>query len=476
MATREQFSEIGTWSVEALDENNDRYFYHFSDVSLLYNGTKNYVIGRKGTGKTAIAEYIRKKATDNEMSVVLSFKNFKFNLMYPHKDANYTSPNQYITLWEYVILSTICEMMSANKKVNYDSRSELGKIFQLDIERSLSDAISKITDRDFSVNLFGLGAGVGPKTTSSFETNLDARVKFLYRYVEQNICDSKYFVIFDALDEDYKDVLNDPDKNNYFHLLIGLFKAAQNIRRYYLRSDKIKIVPLIFLRNDIFDLCRDPDKNKWLDRAIQLDWNPTQLRSLIDFRLTRVIDPRAEAFSPEAVWSQFFIKDSIIVNHRHQRREDVFKFMLRSTFNRPRDVVNYIRECCTAANAAGLSHVTQKIIRESNTAQAKYMRREVTDEVYSVVDNITEILDLLSSQRKSIFSQSEFEEIFNENFPTNNSLNAREILKLLYHFNVIGNVTTGNHQVYSYNSSSKNLNIKENVCIHRGIMRSLDIF
>jgi hypothetical protein len=477
MATKNDFAELGKWSIEALDEDNDRYFYHFSEVSLLYNGTKNYIIGRKGTGKTAIAEYISKRTKEKQQSTVLSFKNFKFNLLYALEDRDYTSPNQYITVWEYVILSAICELMSKSSKVNYDSRSELSKLFNIDLERSLSDSISKITDREFSFDILGIGGGVGSKVQSSSSVSLADKVKYLYTYIENNICDSSYFVIFDALDEDYKDILSDNNKEKYFHLLIGLFKASQNVRRFYRNIDRVKIIPLIFLRNDIFDLCRDPDKNKWLDRAIQLNWSHSQLQNLIDFRLSRAINPRANEASSSGAWKYFFTDNKIRVNSRHQRSEDVFKNMLRSTFNRPRDIVNYVRECACMAKDLDASRISSNIIRESNSAQSVYMRREINDEMYSILENISEILDLLSNQRKSIFSQQEFISIYTENFrDVGNGLSARDVLKILYHFNVVGNITTGSHQVFSYNSSSKSLNVRENVCIHRGIIKSLDIY
>ena len=41
----EVMAEIAEWSIEAKEEDNDRYFYHFNNVSLIERGLKNYVIG-----------------------------------------------------------------------------------------------------------------------------------------------------------------------------------------------------------------------------------------------------------------------------------------------------------------------------------------------------------------------------------------------------------------------------------------------
>lgn len=126
------------------------------------------------------------------------------------------------------------------------------------------------------------------------------------------------------------------------------------------------------------------------------------------------------------------------------------------------------------------------MVKDAATEQSKYMKREIVDEVYSVVDNIEEILDLLSDIRKQILQQVDFINLYNESFEVNSAtsgdlkspkfLSARTVLKVLYHFGAIGNVTTGNHQIYGYNSMSKNFNERENMCIHRSLLKVLDIY
>lgn len=42
ITNQDVFGEIASWSIEALDEDITRYFYRFSDVSLIEAGQKNY--------------------------------------------------------------------------------------------------------------------------------------------------------------------------------------------------------------------------------------------------------------------------------------------------------------------------------------------------------------------------------------------------------------------------------------------------
>src|SRR5689334_19442903 len=46
--------EISEWKLEAKFDDNNRYFYPWADLPSLESGKRCFVIGRKGTGKTAI--------------------------------------------------------------------------------------------------------------------------------------------------------------------------------------------------------------------------------------------------------------------------------------------------------------------------------------------------------------------------------------------------------------------------------------
>src|SRR5690349_7565997 len=58
VTSKELVQEVSQWKLEAKSEDNDRYFFHVKEVSNVEGGDKCYVIGRKGSGKTAISEYL----------------------------------------------------------------------------------------------------------------------------------------------------------------------------------------------------------------------------------------------------------------------------------------------------------------------------------------------------------------------------------------------------------------------------------
>ena len=222
-------SEVSSWSIEAKDEDTGRYFFHFDDVNQIESGQKNYVIGRKGTGKTAIAEYLHSKNDYNRFSRLLSFKNFPFNSLYDLADRDYTRPNQYISVWKYVIYHYICSMMGENELVCSKCDFDLRKAFNFEVKGALSRSVRTITSREYNLSFLGIGAG-GSSSSEVDRFDFPAANSTLADFIQEKIDDSEYYVIFDELDEDYRDVLNPDRKSGYFELLISLFKAAQSIR------------------------------------------------------------------------------------------------------------------------------------------------------------------------------------------------------------------------------------------------------
>jgi len=368
-------------------------------------------------------------------------------------------------------------MMANDRGVDDLRRKELNEIFSFDIENALASSISKISDRSFNINILGNGAGMGAAAKKEVELEFEQKNELLREYIKRHSSPQPLYVIFDALDEDYKGVLRPDRKEKYFDLLIGLMKAVQNVRRSL--SPQANVIPLVFLRDDIFDLCRDPDKNKWLDRAIVLDWNVPSLKNLMGYRLSRALDANAEPDAFDEIWPRYFSK-TVRHNRRHRKVEDAFTYIRRFTYGRPRDFVSYVRECAKLALAENSDFVPGSMIKLANEGHSEYLRREVIDETYSIVEDIQEILDMLAEHRKYIFSQKEFANIYEKEVVSEDKdgykLSANEVLKLLYHFNVIGNVVRGsNHQVFSYSSNNKKLNPRENICIHVGLLKAMDI-
>jgi ABC-type dipeptide/oligopeptide/nickel transport system ATPase subunit len=150
--------QVSEWKLEAKFEDNERYFFSMHEESQLLSGSKSFVIGRKGSGKTALSERIRlieSRDGGNCLSEKLSFKNFPFNELYALHNDSYTKPNQYITIWKYVIYSCICQMMLRDKTLDEDIRDTIKKIYGNDVRVGLKRLIPQWVSKEFSIEFSG---------------------------------------------------------------------------------------------------------------------------------------------------------------------------------------------------------------------------------------------------------------------------------------------------------------------------------
>ena len=404
--------EIEEWKLEAKLEDVNRYFFHTRDVELIAKGSKCYVVGRKGTGKTAIAEYLHKQVDAKKFSKKLTFKNFPFNDLYTYKNASYNSPNQYITFWKYIIYSSIAQMMVKNENIDSGIRDSLSKIYAEDPIKSLPRTITKWTSGDLDLSV--LGSGIKISTSKNCQDNVTPwiqRVEILEDIIAKYIDRASYFVIFDELDEDYKDIILVERYEQYTALLTSLFKAVQDIKAIFPSND-FKIFPIIFLRDDIYDILMDPDKTKWLDLMIEVNWDAKSIKPLLAFRLSRANKSNERILDFKNAWSQLFNNAQVGYGHQQQKSMTMFNYITRSTHIRPRDYIRYLQACSTESIKRNYKKINPDIVVSCDRTFSNYFRSELEDEIHAVLPDIGEVLNILSYIKKQTFRYSEFEEIF----------------------------------------------------------------
>lgn len=469
--------EIENWKLEAKLEDSQRYFYHTRVVARIIKGQKLYIVGRKGTGKTAISEHLANINESNLFSQKLTFKNFPFNKLYELQDSGFTRPNQYITLWKYVIYSAICKLMASNPSVDLESREKLRTIFNDDIENALPTAVERWTGLKFDLKVLGngFGFGVNKEVDDKADTDWTRRVDILEKFLVGQVGADKYLIMFDELDEDYKDIVEPEKYRQYTELLTSLFKAVQDVRA---RFSKHKLFPIVFIRDDIYDVVQDPDKTKWLDYKVDLEWDEASIKNMLAFRLSRAADENGETRDFYEIWKELFEPGGVKYGDRQRKSMKPFDYITRSSLLRPRDYVRYLRVCAETSLEKNHAKIKPTTVADSDTAFSNYLRSELEDELHGVIPDIHRILDIFTTLRKQTLRIDEFKEAFEEAVSQNliKTKDFQFVLQMLFHFSLIGNQPKqSSHQIFRYKNKEARLNMKENIIIHRGLFRSLQI-
>ena len=476
--SKELLLEITNWKLEAKLEDIHRYFYPTQATDLIANGSRCYVIGRKGTGKTAIAEHLHQEVGYYRFSQKLTFKNFPFNELYNLQNTKFRAPNQYITLWKYLIYSSVAKMMSRNENIDSTLRSKLANIYSDDLEQSLPRTITKWTSSNFEFKILATGVSTGlARSTNKNDVPWIDKVEILEKMIIDQIDDSFYFIIFDELDEDYKDTIEHERREQYTSLLTSLFKAVQDVKSIF-RASHFKLLPIIFLRDDIYSVMQDPDKNKWRDLSIDLDWNVEKIKKLIAFRISRAIDPNGDILSFPEAWTKVFTEQLVKYGLKQRKRIPAFDFITRSSHIRPRDYVRYMQICADMALEQDFDTVGPTITAQADKAFSNYMRSEIEDEIHGFIPEISQILDTIAHLGKQTFTYRDFLSVYKTEVRRGYlpDRNVEFILRVLFHFSVIGNAPRRKSiQVFRYLNKEARINLDEPFCVHRGLFKAFQI-
>ena len=463
--------KISLWQLEAKYGEETKYFYKTGIIAPLLKGDKYFVIGRKGTGKTAICQYFMNlsKLHNNVKSQKLSFKNFPYNELYENNDDAFPSQSKYITLWKYLIYNTLLELCLSSQDIKKEIKKQLYQIYK-NYDLSFDRKVRYWLGDEFSINF--MGSGFSTKRTvrdkiKNWIKIVDDLEDLVFKVIDNNI----YFILFDELDEDYKKILESEQCEKYTSLLLSLFKAVQYVFDSVKKKGK-KIYPIIFLRDDIYDILRDPDKTKNTNFKIEIEWNEETIKNLLLHRINAISARQYTDF--DKMWKEV-ISNAYI--SRRKKNVPSFYYISRSTHNRPRDYVCYLIECSKLAlKRDGI--ITASVIKDTDKQFSNYFKDELIDELFSVYPEITEIFDCISQQRKWIFSQKDFETIFlkkkqNGLIPDDRSL--EQVLQVLFWFSVIGNETSLGNYIFRYQKPNAKFNYRDNIVVHRGLFKALQI-
>lgn len=460
-----------TWKIEAKQEP-ENLFYYVDEINQLKSGDKSYVIGRKGMGKTAISEYYSSIVDPMIFSERLSFKNFPFNYLYGLSNANYTAPNQYITIWKYLIFNSVCKMMARNNAIDNNLSLVLGKLYPSEPIKALDRLVPKWTANTFGAEIIGSGITIGGDIRA-FEASWIQKADAFEDIIEKYGADgSFYYILIDELDEDYRDFESGDQRKVYLSLLTSLFKAVQDIISYF-RGTSINIRPIVFLRSDIYALIRDSDKNKWREFVIDLSWTPPKLKEMLCYRLSV---SSGESISKNDIWKRVFPQSYIYMGNRGHNRMETFEYITRSTHWRPRDYIHYISECAKLALKNGDDVILATTIKQVDRDFSEYLRNEVIDEIFAVMPNIEQVFAIISQIRKQTFSPKEFLEAYSSATGKTQE-EGKVVLRQLFEHSVIGNqASMKGQQIFKHQYPNTLFNFNENMVIHRGLYKALQIF
>jgi hypothetical protein len=264
----------------------------------------------------------------------------------------------------------------------------------------------------------------------------------------------------------------------YNFLITSLFKAVQDVR-YTFRGTKLNICPIVFLRDDIYSLVKDADKNKCRDYKIEIEWSSDKIKELLAYRISKDADAKSDRIlSFQEAWNLIFFPSNIKVGSKNN--QNTYEYITRSTHLRPRDYIRYIQVCAEETISKFKTHkIANKTIKFVDRAFSNYLKDEIIDEIYPILPDIEEIFQVISNIRKWCFTPEEFRREYSKYLKskTVQEDNIDFVLDILFKFSVLGNQHKSKSDIlyFKYMHTNMALNKNERLVIHRGLFKALRI-
>lgn len=486
------FQSIDFGDIDGLyDRNVSNYFIDRNYWQELVDGRKFFVIGRKGTGKSAIYNWVEKQAKDRSVLVSnLSFRNFPFEKLLKLSDDNFSKPNQYQSVWRNIILSEICKLIidDPQKDISHPCFSEISGFVALKFGTELTELHTKVATQTIKKET-GLYLQSSQTTAESYSnqseicdgfsniTQINVRLEHVIRQYLSSINNFKYVIQFDQLDDNYTVYI---ENNEYFQCIISLFKVIYDINQSFYR-DSLSVKVIGYLRTDIFYEINkfDAESARWDDHKLYLswaiinrsDWRHPLLMNMLD---SRIVNSCSQMSSFQHPFSSLFKEIKLKSHNGHP--QSVFSYIVRRSFQRPRDVIQFVKkiqECCCNTNI-----LNERTVLDAEKTYSLWLLTEIANEFGPLVKSKDSLNEFLRQFGSKDYSYMDFVELYNGYYADKIGINSEDILDLLYRLGILTNVNItkkGKEYFSIIRNEQSSINKNMRIELHRGILKGLHI-
>ena len=357
--------DLGASAAENEAAKLHNYYLQTDHYAAAISGKARLVVGRKGSGKTALFLQARDKLAGVGKTVVLDLKpeghqlkRFKENVLRSLGEA--VQEHVAVAFWEYVLMLELCHKLLEldqqrhlrdhtlfepykNLLAKYQPERAIG---EGDFSERLTRAVESVSAALAKNGTFVSGgaldaAEVGGLVYKHDIPDLRAALATYLSLKEQA------WILFDNIDKGWPTNGVEPID---VVLLRGLLEATRRIERY-LQKDDVDIHALVFLRNDVYTLLVDATPDRGKETRVSLDWtDPDQLREVLRRRfIYNKIDP-----------SKSFLDTWLAICTSHIAGEESSNYLIERSLMRPRNFINLVNYC--KSYAVNLQH--PKIVEE----------------------------------------------------------------------------------------------------------------
>jgi len=447
-------------------QNLSKYYLQTDEFGRALRGEVNLVVGRKGTGKTALFSQVRNHKRSNKNNIVVDLKPEGYQLLKLKEDVlGYLSAGSKAHLitafWEYLLYLEVCHKVLQKDSELHLRNHVLYESYQ--ILSTLYDSNPYIGEGDFSERLAELSNAISQEYSAKYGDDVQTKLmaedvtslihshnireirEHLSNYLKHK---NETWILFDNLDKGWTTHgLTTGD----ITILRCLLDAARKIQRDMSRTGH-EFHVVVFIRNDVYQLLMEESADFGKELRATLDWNdPDLLREMLRKRL--VENDMSEDASFYQLWAQVFVT--------HYKGEETSQFLIERSLMRPRNLLKMVNTC--KGYAVNLQHDK---IEEIDIEKGLYVYSNdlIVDADQELTDIEPEANNLIYQfiGEKTHYSYLEFMNMLSEGGIKEE--NHGRIIEFLLYYSFLGLWTKKHQSQYIYD-------VNYNMSILRSILR-----
>jgi len=482
---------IGSPEAEAESTENSQInlfdvFEDFLDIFPKLEYEKFIITGRKGTGKSAIAESIFMKKSSELFCDFVKIKDFDSQKIM-HANSNTGEINQvHKLLFEWTLLIKLVNLLLSNQAILRAKEIHLLRKF---IEKNSgkvglsSFEVTEMTNSaSIEIEIEQLKRFIGNKfkkdiaiksTKAPFYKVLPAlRETVISLLKEDKRNGNSYVIFFDDLDIGFNK--NEPAK---VENIIGLLRLAKDYNIDIFGKQGLDVKLIILLRDDIksaiVNYSADTAKIfssyeiplQWYNQSMYLnDEDSLPLKCLIDKRIKLNLDRNKIPATGKSPW------DTLI--DFQPNNGSSFKYVLDFTYLKPRDIILFFKPISDIGYKIPLQFDEVKRLIKSMTNE---IVMELKNEISAVFtpSQIKGIFYLLSKLvERTRFDLDEAQELF-ENNKIEDIIDIKDVIIILYDYSIIGNIDGFDRVHFKYRSNPDDpskVNLTQQFILHKSLI------
>lgn len=419
-----------------------KYFLQTDQFSRALRGEVNLVVGRKGSGKTALFLQLRDKIRSDKRNIMVDLKPEGYQLIKLKEDLlSYLtggSRQHLITaFWEYLLLLEVTYKVLEKDRLTHKHNHEIyGKYLDLESTYNIENFS---TEGDFSERLLVLSNkiaseyrakyGETPETKLTVEEVTSIVHSHDIRALRTKLSDylnskQSVWILFDNLDKGWN--TGGVDEIDLI-VLRCLVEAGRKIEREMQRQHH-DFNCIIFIRNDVYELLMKNSADYGKDMRAVLDWTePDMLREMLRLRLVSGLDNVQLSSEFEKIWRE------ICVSHYHG--EETSEYFIERCLMRPRNLLKIFGHTKGFANNFNHQKIEESDIEKGIRTYSQDLLIELDHELSDVFPEVPDLLYRFIDHKKEASKSELITTLLGANV---NETKIEQVFNFLLYYGVLG--------------------------------------